>query len=82
VRRVVILALDPAGERPIEVLERHALGLCDGREKLHAHRAKPALHLALALRRVRSCVNQRDAELGADERQDPCAATPMFTSFT
>ena len=69
VRSVVVFALDPGGERAVERVERGELLGLQQRQELHAHGAEPALHLPLALRGVGLGVDERDAELGADDRE-------------
>ena len=69
VRAVVVLALDPGPQPAIERVEASSVGVGERRQQLHAYRPKPALLLSLALGLVRPGVDQRDAELGADQRE-------------
>jgi len=66
-RRVVILALDPRPEAAVqrlEAVERFAVELG---EPTGANGSEPALDLALSRGMMRSCVDERDAELGTDQ---------------
>ena len=66
---LVVLALDPGPQPAIEGVEALERRLGERREELHAHRAEPALLLALALWLIGPGVDEGDAELGADERE-------------
>jgi hypothetical protein len=66
---VVILALDPGARRRLSASRLAVSSLRQAREQLRAHGLEPALDLALALRAIGAGMDQRDAELGAHQRQ-------------
>ena len=65
----VIFGLDPTPEPGVERFEAFEIVLGEHGQKLHPHGAKPTFLFSFALRLVGASVDERDAELGADERE-------------
>jgi len=69
VRCVVILALEPAAEAAVQRREARRVFGRKAPDQLRADGAEEAFDFTLPLRTSRLGVDQRDAELGADERE-------------